>query len=183
MFSTVFSKPIQIALTELDALMVKRNKLVTILNKMKRSDHTYWESTSMDYPIYSIPNAEKCLKYAKQHFENYVNKQYQHEKSVNVKQLIKNSEVDKWSELLSKVSQAKNHLEYCQNKYKNYKWQLRKVNLDITALQINLYQMIKSDNNIPVKSDNNIPDKYVENDPTNFDVSKMPNNLPSHFAE
>ena len=141
----MFSKTVQNIFIQLESLYVRKNKLVTILNKMKRSDHTYWDSMSMDYPIYSIPNAETCLKDAKQHFENYVAKQNRIGKPIHVKQMIKNSDVDKWSELLSKVSRAKKHLEFCQKKYQNYKQLLSQVNSDIRTVQKNLYETIEKE--------------------------------------
>lgn len=126
---------------DLEAAYIKKAKYVKIINTMKHSNIPYWKSIQMDHPIYSLKQAEYEVKRWKnvyhgqivKHINNYIT----NKKNANISlhSLTRKDLIDLIVNNLKNVQQARRHLQYVQNIYKDYKTRLENINERIKDLK------------------------------------------------
>lgn len=127
----------------LEAAYIKKAKYVKIINTMKHSNIPYWKSIQMDHPIYSLKQAEYEVKrwennYHGQivkHINNFTIMKPENNKMISLHSLTRKDLIDLVANNLKKVQQARRHLQYVQNIYKDYKTRLENINEHIKELK------------------------------------------------
>jgi hypothetical protein len=119
----------------LEAAYNKKAKLLKIVNMMKHSNISYKKSIDMKYPIYSLKYANDELKYAQQHYDNYINKQRLQQVKVPYITELGKPKYEKYRSLLSRITRARNHLNYVNKLYDKYKLELIDTNNRITTIK------------------------------------------------